>query len=83
MPRHRLSIILSKRLPNNRLSAVEWTGARSAGHSAACNDFNLTARVCNMTTWGGTWRVNLDVGGEIATTGRVARIWEEDDSVSA
>jgi hypothetical protein len=24
---------------------------------------------------------NLDVGGEMAAMGRVARIWEEDDSV--
>jgi hypothetical protein len=42
-------------------------------------------RLPECTTWhrGGTWHINLDVGGEIATTGRAARIWEEDDSVSA
>jgi hypothetical protein len=33
--------------------------------------------------WGGTWHANLDMGGEIATTGRVARILEEDNSVTA
>jgi hypothetical protein len=40
----------------------------------ACNDFIPSAM-------GGTWHVNLDMGREIAATGRVARIWEEDDSV--
>jgi hypothetical protein len=55
-------------------------GARSAGHGAACNYFIPTACVRNMTTWGGPGR---DVVGEIATTGRVASIWEEDDSVTA
>jgi hypothetical protein len=58
-------------------------GARSAGRSAACNDFIPTACVRNMTTWGGPGTLNLDVGREIATTGCVARIWEEDDSVTA
>ncbi len=62
---------------------LKRTGARSAGHGAACNDFIPTACMRNMMTWGGTWHVNLDVGGEIATTGRVARIWEEDDSMLA
>jgi hypothetical protein len=32
---------------------------------------------------GKTWHVNLEVGREIVTMGRVARIWEEDNSVSA
>jgi hypothetical protein len=31
----------------------------------------------------GTWHIKLDVDGEIVTTGRVARIWEEDGSVTA
>jgi hypothetical protein len=40
--------------------------------------------VRNMTMGGGgTWQVNMDVGGETATTGCMARIWEDDDSVSA
>jgi hypothetical protein len=30
---------------------------------------------------GGTWYVNLDVGGEIVAMGRVVRIWEKDDSM--
>ncbi len=49
----------------------------------ACNDFIPTACVRNMTKWGGPGTLNLDVGGEIATMGRMARIWEEDDSVTA
>ncbi len=62
---------------------LKRTCARSAGCSAACNGFIPTACVRNMMTWGGTWHINLDVGREIATTGHVARIWEEDDSVLA
>ncbi len=63
---------------------LKRTGARSAGRSAACNDFIPTACVRNMMTWGGPGMVhNLDVGGEIVTTGRTAKIWEEDDSVTA
>jgi hypothetical protein len=37
----------------------------------------------NMTTWGGTWQVNQDVGGDVVAMGRMARILEEDDSVLA
>jgi hypothetical protein len=62
---------------------LKRTGARSAGRFVACNDFIPTACVRNMMTWGGTWHVHLDVGGEIVTTGHMARIWEEDDSVTA
>ncbi len=62
---------------------MKQTGARSAGRSAACNGFILTACVRNMMTWGGIWHINLDVGREIAATGHVARIWEEDDSMLA
>jgi hypothetical protein len=58
-------------------------GARSAGSSAACNDFIPTACMRKMTTWGGPGMLKLDGGGEIVTTGGVARIWEEDDSVMA
>jgi hypothetical protein len=36
-----------------------------------------------MTMWGGPGMLNLGVGREIATTGRMARIWEEDNSVKA
>jgi hypothetical protein len=57
-------------------------GARSVGRSAACNDFIPTACVRNMMTWGRDLaRYNLDMGREIAANGRVARIWEEDNSV--
>jgi hypothetical protein len=31
--------------------------------------------------WGGLGRYNLDVGGEMAAIGLVARIWEEDNRV--
>jgi hypothetical protein len=55
-------------------------GARSVGCSAACNDFILTAWECNMM-WGGPGTYILDVGGEMAAMGRVARNWEEDDSM--
>ncbi len=34
-----------------------------------------------MMPWGGTWHVNLKVGREIVAMGRMARIWEEDDSL--
>jgi hypothetical protein len=32
---------------------LKRTGARSAGSSAACNDFIPAACLCNMMTWGG------------------------------
>jgi hypothetical protein len=32
-------------------------------------------------TWGDMACYNLDVDGEIAATGRVTRIWEDDDSL--
>ncbi len=58
---------------------LKRTGARSAGlqwlHSNCLRGQHDDV--------GGTCHANVDVGGEIATTGRVARIWEEDDSVSA
>ncbi len=52
---------------------MKRAGARSAGHSTACNDFILTACVRNMT-WGDLAHYNLDVGGEMVATGYVARI---------
>jgi hypothetical protein len=53
---------------------LERTGARSL-HSDC-----LHAQYDNV---GETWHVKLDVGGEIVTMSRVARIWEEDGSVTA
>jgi hypothetical protein len=56
--------------------------SRSAGHLMACNDFIPTACVLKMTWGGGNLkRYNLDVCGEMAATGHMVRIWEEDDSV--
>jgi hypothetical protein len=44
---------------------LKQTGARSAGSSAACNDFIPTACLRNMRTWGGgAWHVYLDMGEE-------------------
>jgi hypothetical protein len=59
---------------SSRLSAVEADG---------CQDSRLHSDCLRMQhdDVGGTWHVNLDVGGEIAATDRVARIWVEDDSV--
>ncbi len=41
---------------------------------------NSTACECNIMTWG-TRHIYLDVGRELVATGRVARIWKEDNSV--
>jgi hypothetical protein len=60
---------------------LKRTGARSAGRSAACNDFIPTACVSNMRTWGGGLACLLGHGRREAATDRVARIWEEHDSV--
>ncbi len=65
------------------LSAVKVDGCQVSSRSAACNDFIPTAFMRNMTAGGGTWHAKLDVDGEIVTTGRVARIWEEDGSMTA
>jgi F420-dependent methylenetetrahydromethanopterin dehydrogenase len=46
----------------------------------AWNDFIPTAFMHNMT-WGDMACYNLDVSREMAATGCMARIWEEDDSV--
>ncbi len=56
------------------------TDARSAGRSVACNDFIPTACIHNMM-WGGPGMYNLDVGREMAAMGRMARNWEEDNSM--
>ncbi len=58
---------------------LERTGARSAGCSAACNDFIPTACVRNMRTWGGLACL-FGRGRREAATDRMARIWEEHDS---
>ncbi len=48
----------------------------------ACNDFILTACVRNMRTWGGRGLARLFGRGRRETAlDRVARIWEEHDSV--
>jgi hypothetical protein len=59
---------------------LKWKGAKSAGHSATCNDFIVTACMHNMTC-GDLACYNLDVGGEMATKGWVARIREENKSM--
>jgi hypothetical protein len=59
---------------------LKRTGARSAGRSAACNDFILTACVCKMKTWGDLESESGRGRREVAT-GRVAMIREEYGSV--
>jgi hypothetical protein len=59
---------------------LERTGARSAGRGAACNDFILTACVCNLMMWGDLASCNY-LGREIAAMCHAVRIWEEDNSM--
>ncbi len=59
---------------------MKRTGAKSAGCYATCAEFISTACVHNMTMWGDLAYYNLDVGREIGARGRMASIWEEDDS---
>jgi hypothetical protein len=60
---------------------LKRTGARSAGRTAACNDFILTACVCNMTMWGEPGMLSWTWAESEIAMGCVAKIWEEDNSM--
>ncbi len=55
---------------------MKLMGARSAGRSADCNDFILTACVDNLM-WGSLACYNLDVGREMRAMGCKARLGGE------
>jgi hypothetical protein len=67
----------------SRLSAVEADGCQVSRSLRGLQRLHSDCLRAQHDDVGGTWHVNLDMGGEIATTGHMARIWEEDDSVSA
>ncbi len=48
-----MSFFLNKRVLAVDCQQLKRTGARSAGRSAACNDFIPTAFMRNMRTWRG------------------------------
>jgi hypothetical protein len=59
---------------------LKLMGARTAGRTAACNYFILTACVHNMT-WGEPGTLSWTWAESETATGCVASIWEEDDSL--
>jgi hypothetical protein len=63
------------------MKRMKQTGARSAGHTEACNDFISTACVHNMMTWGEPGTLSWTWAESETAMGCVAKIWEEDDSV--
>jgi hypothetical protein len=76
-----LDCIIHKKINlTSKLPTVEANRFQVSSFSTAWYNFTLTACISSMT-WGGLAHYNLDVAGEMATMGREAMIWEEDDSV--
>jgi hypothetical protein len=74
---------ITKKNNQSRLSAVEVDGCQVSRPLRGLQLLHSDCLLVQYDNIEGTWHVKLEVGGEKVTIGCVARIWEEDDSVTA